>query len=99
MKKKVISIALVTAMTVSLVACGSSTASDTAATAAPAATSEAAVAESSTAAGTAEEKTEASSVSLWTWSPITRTADKMIAAFEKDNPDITVEYTNYNYNP
>lgn len=39
------------------------------------------------------------SVSLWTWSPITRTAEKMIAAFEKANPDITVDYTNYNYNP
>ena len=34
------------------------------------------------------------SVSLWTWSPITRTAEKMIAAFEKANPDITVDYTN-----
>ena len=39
------------------------------------------------------------SVSLWTWSPITRTAEKMIAAFEKANPDIAVDYTNYNYNP
>ena len=39
------------------------------------------------------------SVSLWTWSPITRTAEKMIDAFEKANPDITIDYTNYNYNP
>ncbi len=39
------------------------------------------------------------SVSLWTWSPITRTAEKMIAAFEKANPDIKIDYTNYNYNP
>ena len=39
------------------------------------------------------------SISLWTWSPITRTANKMIAAFEGENPDIKVEYTNYNYNP
>lgn len=42
---------------------------------------------------------EATSVSLWTWSPITRTAEKMIAAFEEANPDITIDYTNYNYNP
>ena len=39
------------------------------------------------------------SLSLWTWSPITRTAEKMIAAFEDANPEITIEYTNYNYNP
>ena len=42
---------------------------------------------------------EATSVSLWTWSPITRTAEKMIAAFEEANPGITIDYTNYNYNP
>ncbi|MGB4609490.1 MAG: extracellular solute-binding protein [Saccharofermentanales bacterium] len=38
-------------------------------------------------------------ISLWTWSPITRTAEKMIAAFEAENPNIKIEYTNYNYNP
>ena len=43
--------------------------------------------------------TTAVSASLWTWSPITRTAEKMIDAFEKANPDITIDYTNYNYNP
>lgn len=42
---------------------------------------------------------EGNSVSLWTWSPIPRTAEKMIAAFEKANPDIKIDYTNYNYNP
>ena len=49
-----------------------------------------------TTAGSAADET---SVSLWTWSPITRTAEKMIDAFEKANPDITIDYTNYNYNP
>lgn len=48
-----------------------------------------------TAVSAADER----SVSLWTWSPITRTAEKMIDAFEKANPDITIDYTNYNYNP
>lgn len=42
---------------------------------------------------------EGTTVSLWTWSPITRTAEKMISAFEEANPDITIDYTNYNYNP
>lgn len=44
----------------------------------------------------AEEET---SLSLWTWSPITRTAEKMIAAFEEANPGVSIDYTNYNYNP
>ncbi|MFV0361544.1 MAG: ABC transporter substrate-binding protein [Suipraeoptans sp.] len=38
-------------------------------------------------------------VSLWTWSPITRTAEKMISAFEEANSGIKIDYTNYNYNP
>lgn len=38
-------------------------------------------------------------ITMWTWSPIPRTAEKMIAAFEKENPNIKVNYTNYNYNP
>lgn len=46
--------------------------------------------------GSTQEKVE---VSLWTWSPIPRTAEKMIAAFEAKNPDIKINYTNYNYNP
>ena len=53
---------------------------------------------SSIAAGAAAAG-EATSISLWTWSPITRTANKMIEAFEEQNPDITIDYTNYNYNP
>ena len=48
---------------------------------------------------TAVSAADETSVSLWTWSPITRTAEKMIDAFEKANPDITIGYTNYNYNP
>lgn len=38
-------------------------------------------------------------VSIWTWSPIPRTMEKMITAFEAENSDIKVNYTNYNYNP
>ena len=48
---------------------------------------------------TAVSAADETSVSLWTWSPITRTAEKMIDAFEKANPDITIDQTNYNYNP
>ncbi len=38
-------------------------------------------------------------VSIWTWTPIPRTIEKMIAAVEEENPDIKITYTNYNYNP
>lgn len=38
-------------------------------------------------------------LNLWTWTPIPRTAEKAIAAFEAQNPDIKVNYTNFNYNP
>lgn len=49
---------------------------------------------------TDESKSSASTnVSLWTWSPITRTAEKMISAFEEANPEVAIDYTNYNYNP
>lgn len=53
-------------------------------------------ASSSTVAAGDGAKTE---VSIWTWSPVPRTAQKMIAAFEAKNPDIKINYTNYNYNP
>lgn len=46
--------------------------------------------------GATEEEVE---LTLWTWSPIPRTAEKMIAAFEAENPGIKINYTNYNYNP
>lgn len=38
-------------------------------------------------------------VSIWTWTPIPRTINKMISAFESDNTLIKISYTNYNYNP
>ena len=38
-------------------------------------------------------------VKIWTWSPISRTMDKMIKAFNENNPDIKVTYTNYNFSP
>ena len=41
----------------------------------------------------------ANSVSIWTWTPIPRTINKMIGAFESDNTGIKISYTNYNYNP
>ncbi len=47
----------------------------------------------------ATEETEEIVLTMWSWSPITRTAEKMIEAFEEENPGITIEYTNYNYDP
>jgi len=41
----------------------------------------------------------ANNVSIWTWTPIPRTINKMIGAFESDNTGIKISYTNYNYNP
>lgn len=38
-------------------------------------------------------------LTMWSWSPITRTGEKMIEAFEKENPDIDIEFTYYNYDP
>lgn len=45
------------------------------------------------------DSSEGTTLELWSWSPIQRTADKMIAAFEAENPDITVNFSMYNYNP
>lgn len=42
---------------------------------------------------------EVTEISIWTWSPVPRTAEKMIKAFEEKNPDVKINYTNYNYNP
>lgn len=38
-------------------------------------------------------------LTMWSWTPITRTSEKMIEAFEKENPDIDIEFTYYNYDP
>lgn len=99
MFKKVVSVLLVGIMTFSLVACGASNEDGGESTEAPAA-EEAATAENGGAEETPAADTDAGeSIALWTWSPITRTAEKMISAFEEDNPGVTIEYTNYNYNP
>lgn len=50
----------------------------------------------STGQSASKDKTE---VSIWTWSPIPRTAQKMIDSYEAANPDVKINYTNYNYNP
>ncbi|NMB13078.1 MAG: hypothetical protein GX977_12450 [Firmicutes bacterium] len=36
-------------------------------------------------------------VTYWSWSPVKNTTDKMVAAFEAENPDITIKATIYNY--
>jgi raffinose/stachyose/melibiose transport system substrate-binding protein len=38
-------------------------------------------------------------VKILTWTPIPRTMEKMIAAFQEKNPDIKVTFNNMNYNP
>jgi raffinose/stachyose/melibiose transport system substrate-binding protein len=38
-------------------------------------------------------------VKILTWTPIPRTMEKMIAAFQAKNPDIKVTFNNMNYNP
>lgn len=90
-RNKVIALALSIALLVpTFAACGSTKTGDSSTTSSAAASTSAV---SSTAPA---EKTE---ISLWTWSPIPRTAEKMISAFEAANPNIKINYTNYNYNP
>ena len=57
-------------------------------------------------AGGAEKKSPGASssggqteVKILTWTPIPRTMEKMIAAFQQKNPDIKVTFNNMNYNP
>lgn len=50
-------------------------------------------------ASSEEASGDVTELTMWTWSPIPRTAEKMIAAFEAENPDIKINITFYNYNP
>lgn len=95
MKKKLLSFLLISALLLSAAACsdGKKQESNNA---------DAQKQESSSDDGKAQKNevnTDGASVSLWTWSPVTRTANKMIEAFQNENADVKVEYTNYNYNP
>jgi raffinose/stachyose/melibiose transport system substrate-binding protein len=57
------------------------------------------------AGGGKEQRSAAAAVStqtevkILTWTPIPRTMEKMIAAFQAKNPDIKVTFNNMNYNP
>lgn len=99
MRKKLVCMLLAMTMAVGLAACGSgggeAAAPQTDAPAAEAATEAETPADGETAETTGGDVT----LTMWTWSPITRTAEKMIEAFENENPGIKIEYTNYNYNP
>ena len=97
MFKKMVSVMLAGAMVISLAACGGGNAGGESGSQSGADSgSEAEGEESGNEGGSSEA---GGSISLWTWSPVTRTAEKMIAAFEKENSDIKIDYTNYNYNP
>ncbi|MEF9839397.1 MAG: ABC transporter substrate-binding protein [Lachnospiraceae bacterium] len=81
--KKVLSVVLATVMVLGLAACGSAGTSK----------------EKKESTAKKETKEEQQTVSIWSWSPITRTMDKMIKSFEKANPDIKIDFTYYNYDP
>jgi len=86
-RNKVLALALAVALIVpTFAACGTPKTDGTAAT-------------STAATSTSAPATGKTEVSLWTWSPMPRTAEKMIAAFEAKNPNIKINYTNYNYSP
>lgn len=89
--KKLVSALLASVMAMSLVACGGG--NDAPSTDAPAEQTN----EASSAA--AENNGEKTTLTMWSWTPITRTCKKMIEAFEKENPDIHIEFTYYNYDP
>ncbi len=86
-KKRIVKSILASSLALSLVLGGCSSGGSSSQGA-----SGASVAESSASAG----KTE---LTLWTWSPIERTAKKMVADFEAKHPDIKINYSNYNYDP
>ena len=89
--KKVASVVLALTMVAGLAACGSSSDGDSKSS--DSKTSDSKASESS------GNETEKTTLTMWSWSPITRTCDKMIEAFEKENPDIKIEFTYYNYDP
>ncbi len=89
--KKVASVVLALTMVAGLAACGSSSDGDSKSS--DSKTSDSKASESS------GNETEKTTLTMWSWSPITRTCDKMIEAFEKENPDIEIEFTYYNYDP
>lgn len=85
MKKRVLSMFLASLMVFSLAACQSKGGEGAGKT--------------KEAVGENEKKESGEGLSLWTWSPITRTAQKMIKAYEETEGAAKIEYTNYNYNP
>ena len=46
-----------------------------------------------------EETAEETTLTMWSWTPITRTCEKMLEAFEEENPGINIEFSYYNYDP
>lgn len=81
--KKLISLAVAAVMTLSLSACGGSSDS-----------------QSDTGSDKSSSKDDGKKVvTIWSWSPISRTMDKMITAFEAEHPDIKIDFTYYNYDP
>ncbi|GMQ56186.1 hypothetical protein AN1V17_05790 [Vallitalea sediminicola] len=86
--KKLVSALMVMVMVFGFAACGSSKSSQDSKDSATSKTSE------------DSKSSEAKKVvSIWSWSPLTRTMDKMITAFEKAHPDIKIDFSYYNYDP
>lgn len=46
-----------------------------------------------------ENTAEETTLTMWSWTPITRTCEKMLEAFEEENPGINIEFSYYNYDP
>jgi len=93
--KKIISALIAAVITLTLTACGGSSGgtSDTNAN-----TNANADINASTETSTSDNS-EKKVVTIWSWSPISRTMDKMIAAFEEEHPDVKIDFTYYNYDP
>jgi len=93
--KKLVSIFAVAVMVLNLAACGNSGDSQTEMSESSGNDQSESSADDSGDDG-GDEKT---TVSIWSWSPITRTMNKMIEAIEESNPDIKIDFTYYNYDP
>ena len=91
--KKAVGVLLALSMVLGMTACGGD---DKGTEANSASKSEAASNSESDKTADSEEET---TLTMWSWSPITRTGEKMIEAFEKENPGIKIEFSYYNYDP
>jgi len=91
--RKVIMLGLVLAMIMSLTACGQDSADTLTTEKEPEETTDISNAESEESATTASADKETVTLTFWSWLPTTDQSETMISEFEKENPNIKIDYT------